>query len=67
MLNELQTLIFKKQELLKKENTFRNRRAIRKIDKQLEKTAKDYATDYSIAMYQRAYELCRSIIDANFK
>ena len=68
MLSQLQKLILTKKQLMTNSDmslfkTFK----IKKIDRQMNKIAKRYASLSAKKMYKDSYELCRSIIEANFE
>lgn len=68
MLKQLQVLILEKQKLLNNKQPVRFRYyKIRKLDKKMDKIAKAYAKACANDMYKKSYELCRSIIEANFQ
>ena len=68
MLSQLQKLILTKKQLMTNSDmslfkTFK----IKKIDHQMNKIAKRCARLSAKKMYKDSYELCRSIIEANFE
>lgn len=67
MPSELQQLIFIRKELMEQPNTFKTRRAIKKIDKKIKKIIIAFAEEHSNRVYNRMYELCYSVINANFQ
>lgn len=66
MPKELQGLLFTRIELSKEENTFRNRRAIKKIDRKIKKVVERAAQEQAQLMYDKTYDLLYNIIKANF-
>lgn len=66
MPKELQGLLFTRIELSKEENTFRNRRAIKKIDRKIKKVVEQAAKEQAQLMYDKTYDLLYNIIKANF-
>lgn len=68
MLSQLQKLILTKKQLMTNGDTslFKTFK-IKKIDHQMNKIAKRYAHLSAKKMYKDSYELCRSIIEANFE
>lgn len=67
MPNELQQLIFMRKELMEQPKSFRTRRSIRKIDKRIKKVVRAFAEEHSRRVYEKMYELCYSVINANFQ
>jgi anaerobic ribonucleoside-triphosphate reductase len=65
MPKELQGLLFARIELRKEEDTFRNRRAIKKIDRKIKKVIKQAAKEQAQLMYDQTYDLLYNIIKAN--
>lgn len=68
MLSQLQKLILTKKQLMTNGGTslFKTFK-IKRIDHQMNKIAKKYARLSAKKMYKDSYELCHSIIDANFE
>jgi hypothetical protein len=66
MPKELQGLLFTRIELSKEENTFRNRRAIKKIDRKIKKVIEQAAKEQAQLMCDKTYDLLYNIIKANF-
>lgn len=68
MLSQLQKLILTKKQLMTdgKSSLFKIFK-IKRIDHQMNKIAKKYARLSAKKMYKDSYELCRSIIEANFE
>ena len=68
MLSQLQKLILTKKQLMTdgKSSLFKIFK-IKSIDRQMNKIAKKYARLSAKKMYKDSYELCRSIIEANFE
>lgn len=68
MLSQLQKLILTKKQLMTdgKSSLFKIFK-IKSIDHQMNKIAKKYARLSAKKMYKDSYELCRSIIEANFE
>lgn len=67
MPKELQGLLFTRIELCKEENTFKNRRAIKKIDGKIKKVITRAAKEQAQLMYEKTYDLLYDVIKANFK
>ena len=51
----------------KEENTFSNRRAIKKVDRKIKKVIKRAAKEQAKMMYEKTYDLLYDVIKANFK
>ena len=66
MPKELQGLLFTRIELCKKENTFKTRRAIKKIDRKIKKVITRAAKEQAKLMYNKTYDLLYDVINANF-
>lgn len=68
MLSQLQKLILTKKQLMTDgtSSLFKIFK-IKRIDHQMNKIAKKYARLSAKKMYKDSYELCRSIIEANFE
>ena len=67
MPKELQGLLFTRIELCKEENTFKTRRAIKKIDRQIDRVIKRAAKEQAQLMYDKTYDLLYDVIKANFR
>ena len=67
MPKELQGLLFTRIELCKEENTFKNRRAIKKIDRKIKKVITRAAKEQAQLMYNKTYDLLYDVINANFR
>lgn len=67
MPSELQQLIFMRKELMGQPKSFKTKRSIRKIDKRIKKIVRAFAEEHSHRVYQKMYELCYSVINANFQ
>lgn len=68
MLSQLQKLILTKKQLMTDgESSLFKIFKIKRIDRQMNKIAKKYARLSAKKMYKDSYELCRSIIEANFE
>lgn len=67
MPKELQGLLFTRIELCKEENTFKTRRAIKKIDRQIKKVITRAAKEQAQLMYNKTYDLLYDVINANFR
>ena len=66
MPKELQGLLFTRIELCKEENTFKIRRAIKKIDRKIKKVIIRAAKEQAQLMYNKTYDLLYDVINANF-
>lgn len=67
MPKELQSLLFTRIELCKEDNTFKNRMAIKKIDRKIKKVIHRAAKEQAQVMYEKTYDLLYDVIKANFK
>ena len=67
MPKELQELIIARKTLAEQPKTFKTKRAIKKIDKKIKKIIIAFAEEHSSRVYNRMYELCYSVVNANFQ
>ncbi len=67
MPSELQQLIFMRKELMEQPKSFKTKRSIRKIDKRIKKVVRAFAKEHANKVYEKMYELCYSVINANFQ
>lgn len=66
MPKELQGLLFTRLELHKAKDSFKNRRAIKKLDRKIMKVIKKAAQEQAQLMYDKTYDLLYDIVKANF-